>query len=215
MTSEKAKVRVMLFIDFWNFTLNMKKLDETFLIDWFKIPSAFMRYLQNSQMEGVSHTPLEYVGCDVVGSYGPGPRDASLRNWSRTTLQKVEGLTSIFLPRQKMEQGPVCTGPQHHEIQSCPHCQSPMSGHKEKGVDSTLVTLMLQKAWMDNYDIAVLVSSDRDFIPTVEFLRNRNKKCIQAGFRGSGIDLARNCWASIDIDNIREDFRRKKSAATE
>ena len=38
MPSEEAKVRVMLFIDFWNFTLNMKKLDETFLIDWFKNP---------------------------------------------------------------------------------------------------------------------------------------------------------------------------------
>jgi len=58
-----------------------------------------------------------------------------------------------------------------------------MLGHKEKGVDSTLVTLMLQKAWQDNYDIAVLVSSDRDFIPTVKFLQNHNKKCIQAGFR--------------------------------
>ena len=40
-----------------------------------------------------------------------------------------------------------------------------MLGYKEKGVDSTLVTLMLKKAWLNNYDVALLVSSDRDFIP--------------------------------------------------
>ena len=103
MPSEEAKVRVMLFIDFWNFTLNMKKLDETFLIDWFKIPSAFMMHLQNSQIEGVSHTPLEYVGCDVVGSYGPGPRDASLKNWSRTKLTYTQNALEPVISQQTIE----------------------------------------------------------------------------------------------------------------
>lgn len=205
MSTEPVKSRVALFIDFWNFTLNMKKLDESFLIDWFKIPSAFIQYLQDRRLDGLSDA-LEYAGCEVVGSYSP--HEVSLWNWSRTTLQKINGLTSTFLPRQKMEQGPVCTGAEHHEVPSCPQCGKPMLGYKEKGVDSTLVTLMLKKAWLNNYDVALLVSSDRDFIPAISFLQDHNKKCVQAGFRGSGYELAQSCWASIDIGDFYADFKR-------
>ena len=70
MSIEPVKSRVALFIDFWNFTLNMKKLDESFLIDWFKIPSAFIQYLQGRRLDGLSDA-LEYAGCEVVGSYSP------------------------------------------------------------------------------------------------------------------------------------------------
>ena len=128
MSTEPVKSRVALFIDFWNFTLNMKKLDESFLIDWFKIPSAFIQYLQGRRLDGLSDA-LEYAGCEVVGSYSP--HEVSLWNWSRTTLQKINGLTSTFLPRQKMEQGPVCTGAEHHEVPSCPQCGKPMLGYKD------------------------------------------------------------------------------------
>ena len=86
MSTEPVKSRVALFIDFWNFTLNMKKLDESFLIDWFKIPSAFIQYLQGRRLDGLSDA-LEYAGCEVVGSYSP--HEVSLWNWSRTTLQKI------------------------------------------------------------------------------------------------------------------------------
>ena len=61
MSTEPVKSRVALFIDFWNFTLNMKKLDEFFLIDWFKIPSAFIQYLQGRRLDGLSDA-LEYAG---------------------------------------------------------------------------------------------------------------------------------------------------------
>lgn len=83
-----------------------------------------------------------------------------------------------------------------------------MLGYKEKGVDSTLVTLMLKKAWLNNYDVALLVSSDRDFIPAISFLQDHNKKCVQASFRGSGYELAQSCWVSIDIGDFYADFKR-------
>ncbi|WP_419936862.1 NYN domain-containing protein [Candidatus Palauibacter sp.] len=39
-----------------------------------------------------------------------------------------------------------------------------MRGTEEKGVDVRMATDMISLAWVDNYDIAVLVSSDRDFV---------------------------------------------------
>ena len=73
MSTEPVKSRVALFIDFWNFTLNMKKLDESFLIDWFKIPSAFIQYLQ----DGWTACPMRW-NMPVVRSSAPTPLMKSL-----------------------------------------------------------------------------------------------------------------------------------------
>ena len=54
---------------------------------------------------------------------------------------------------------------------------------EEKGVDVSMAADMISLAWADNYDIAVLVSSDRDFVPVAEFLETRGIKVIHGAFR--------------------------------
>ena len=90
---------------------------------------------------------------------------------------------------------PVC----HKEVAECPHCKGSMAGTVEKGIDTAIVTDMIKLAWADSYDIAVLVSADRDFIPAVEFLGSKGLKVVHAGFPPSGMELARKCWASFDL----------------
>lgn len=86
-----------------------------------------------------------------------------------------------------------------------------MRGSEEKGVDTRLTTAMISSAWIDNYDVAVLVSSDRDFVPVVEFLETKGKKVVHGAFPPAAAELTRQCWASIDIPAIQEDFRRSRS----
>ena len=57
-----------------------------------------------------------------------------------------------------------------------------MSLTEEKGVDVAIATDMIKLAWEDVYDWAVLVSSDRDFVPAVEFLNAKGRKVLHAGF---------------------------------
>ena len=83
-----------------------------------------------------------------------------------------------------------------------------MRGTEEKGVDARIATDMIRLAWIGNYDVAVLASSDRDFIPVVEFLETRNIKVIHCTFPEQGMELARTCWGSIDIPSLREQLRR-------
>ncbi|WP_419166625.1 NYN domain-containing protein [Candidatus Palauibacter sp.] len=45
---------------------------------------------------------------------------------------------------------------------------------------------MIRLAWVDNYDVAVLVSSDRDFVPVAEFLETRGIKVIHGAFPPKG-----------------------------
>ena len=67
---------------------------------------------------------------------------------------------------------------------------------------------MIRLAWEDAYDIAVLVSSDSDFVPVVEFLDLRGKKVVQAEFPPVGSHLAKACWASFDLLERRSEFER-------
>jgi uncharacterized LabA/DUF88 family protein len=61
------------------------------------------------------------------------------------------------------------------------------------------VTDMISLAWERAWEVAILVSSDRDHIPAVEFLTNKGLRVINAHFPPAGMQLARKCWASIDL----------------
>lgn len=56
------------------------------------------------------------------------------------------------------------------------YLQETPKGYKEKGVDVLLVIDMLTNAYENNYDIAVLLSGDSDFIPAIESIQALKKK---------------------------------------
>ena len=93
---------------------------------------------------------------------------------------------------------PVCQAC-HRPIGTCCHCGTPLSLTEEKGVDVAIATDMIKLAWEDAYDWVVLVSSDRDFIPAVEFLNGKGRKVLHAGFPPRGSELAAKCWGSLDL----------------
>jgi uncharacterized LabA/DUF88 family protein len=82
-----------------------------------------------------------------------------------------------------------------------------MRGTEEKGVDVRIATDMIMLAWVDSYDVAVLVSSDSDFVPVAAFLQTKGKKVIHAQFPPRGAQLSQKCWGSFSIPAIREKFR--------
>ena len=52
----------------------------------------------------------------------------------------------------------------------------------EKGVDTRLVSTLIEHTIDDAFDVATLVSSDSDHIPGVEFVRSRSKKRVENAF---------------------------------
>lgn len=83
-----------------------------------------------------------------------------------------------------------------------------MRGTEEKGVDVRMATDMISLAWIDNYDIAVLVSSDKDFVPVAEFLETRGIKVIHGAFPKEGAQLRARCWGHIDVTDLRQHYCR-------
>lgn len=71
-----------------------------------------------------------------------------------------------------------------------------MRGTEEKGVDTRIVTDLISLAWSNSYEAAVIVSSDRDFVPVADFLQTKGIKVVHAAFPPIGSQLSQRCWAT-------------------
>src|SRR6202158_1269040 len=199
-----GKARVHVFVDFWNFHLTLKKIDDQFSADF----KALGPVLVQAAMAIVdAGSQAEYAGMNVyISTNEQSEAEAGLRRWAAQTLDRFPGVNVTMIPRVKEASGPKC--PKCHEVtDKCPSCGGDMRGTEEKGVDVRMATDMIMLAWVDSYDVAVLVSSDRDFVPVAAFLQTKGKKIIHGQFPPRGSQLSQKCWGSIDMTKLREKYR--------
>ena len=197
--------RVRVFVDFWNYTLHMKSEDDSFQTDWSKLGPVLAR----AAGEVVDPTAAgEYQGVNFYGSWDPATEKGRKHHrWATRVVDKFPGVKVAMAPRQRKLSPPKC--PSCREpVSTCPTCAADMRGTEEKGVDVRIATDMISLAWVDDYDIAVLVSSDRDFVPVAEFLETRGIKVIHGALPPKGAELTTKCWASINLPRMRTSFRR-------
>lgn len=203
--------RVRVFIDYWNVQLTLNEQeskatgqeDVRFRVNWRDFPA----WIAAKAAEIVGVTDYSYEGAMIYVSYNPKTEaDRSFRKWLTTWLDRQPGIQVDIRERQP-KAPPKCQAC-HQAVATCPNCGATIGGTVEKGVDTALVTDMVRLAWEDAYEVAVVVSSDRDLIPAVQYLDTKGYKLIQAGFPPSGVHLATACWASFDLFTLREEFRR-------
>lgn len=204
-----ARVRVRVFVDFWNYELSMKDVDAAFQTDWRSLGPVLVD--EAARVVGSPGMP-EFQGMNVYGSYDEkNPNDERLKRWATTVLDTFPGVHVSLVPRQKKRSGPKCPVC-HAVVHSCPTCSADMRGTEEKGVDTRMVTDIMSLAWADNYDVAVLVSADRDFVPVAEFLQTKGIKMIHGAFPPKAAVLTQKCWGSVSIPGLRKSFRRAAPA---
>lgn len=202
-TPALAPLRVRIFVDFWNFSLSLRREDDAFMVDW--KPVAGVMVSEAAQLLGA---PVMYEAMHVYGSYDPAKAaDAKFRNWFTTWLDKLPGVHTVMLERQKKRNHakcPHCYG----EVAQCPHCAGDLRGTEEKGVDTRIATDMISLAWSNGYDVAIIVSSDRDFVPVADFLQSKGIKTIHAAFPPTGSQLSQRCWGNFSVINQMPKFRK-------
>ena len=206
MTIDSVHNRIHIFVDLSNLELTMREqAGYPFQFDWAVLPGWLTQEAARiGQLPG-SH----YVGAHVYASYDPADRGAGrFRGWLNTFLDRQPGVQVVAKERTRRLRPPRC--PHCHTfIDRCPSCGRDPRGMQEKGIDTAIVTDMIGLAWEDAYDVAILVSSDSDFIPAVEHVQRRGLKVIQAGFLNTGNALAAPCWASFDLYERRHEFERR------
>lgn len=208
--------RVMIFVDYWNFVTNINTIHkneagdkkDNFKIDW----DAGLREFILREVKKIIEDDCSYSGMFVCGSYDPtidssnGKVKDGTYNWATQTLPRFKGVNVRFKPRQLQSKRELRCSYCHNVVSQCPVCSSEFSGYIEKGVDTEIVIEMFARA---NYDIAVLISDDRDFVAAVQTLRLRGIKVIHARpSLSGGIDLDRECFASIELGKNRANFER-------
>ena len=179
--------------------------DSDFKIDWQVLPARLVQTA--AAIVGV--TDYSHEGTIVFASYnGKTEEGRKFRKWATSWLDIQPGIQVQCYERRPRNHPkcPVC----HKPVEKCPDtsCAADMAGTVEKGVDTAIVTSVIRLAWEKSYDVAILASSDADFVPAVEFLDLRGFRIIQAGFPPSGSHLSRACWGTLDVLKIRHTFER-------
>lgn len=202
MAEHHDMYRIHVFVDYWNFQLGIGGIE--YKVDW----SILGEYLARKACErvGILASSRTFSGMNVYTSYDPSAGNRSHYNWVKNFLENLPGVTAHCLERQTR------WAPQCHSCKSvlarCPECGGSMAGTTEKGVDILLAIDLIRVAWEDSYDIAVLVTSDSDLVPCVEYLTQTPKRVIQARFAPNGAAIARVCEASIDLTHSKQEILR-------
>lgn len=192
-------MRVRIFIDFWNLQLawnayhSAQGASEVVRIPWRNtLPDVITRHVHP---EGV------YAGTNVYTSWDPAnSRDAGLRRF----LNVLDGFPGYkVIVKERKPRGPQNCPHCHQPVTHCPHCSGEMKRTVEKGVDTALVTDLIQLGIDDMFDYAVLVSADADFVPAVEFIQNRTqRRVVHAHIRPQGAELRNACWDHVYLDDM-------------
>ncbi len=202
---QPPRIRTRIFIDFWNFSLELRRREDAFRIDWRPIGNLLTR--EAVTIIDPALIP-SYEAMHIYGSYDPNKQnDVKFRNWFTNWLDKQPGHVTRLFPRQKKKAYPKCPVC-YNEIPQCPECNADMRGTEEKGVDSHIVKDMIALAWEQAYDVAVLVSADRDFVPVAEFLQTKGIKVVHGAFPPKGSELSQKCWGTLDLWKLSNQFRQ-------
>ena len=92
-------LRVRIFIDFWNFSLSLRREQHDFKLDWTKVSSTL-----TAEVSKILQSPniVAFEAMHVIGSYDPNkPNDAKFKNWFNNWLDRQPGVHTVLLERQK------------------------------------------------------------------------------------------------------------------
>lgn len=203
--------RTRVFVDFWNFQLAWNERAGRSGCDWPRLPARLAARASQVLAAGGVTSDVSLEETLIYASVRPGLPDANLRRWLTTFLDRQPGFRVKIRERR----------PRSHEIHcrqcgadtlACPSCGSPFERAPEKGVDSAIVTDLLSLAVEGAFELAILVTSDADMIPAVEWVQARGLKVVNAAWAGHGYDLMGACWGSFQLDELVPSLLRAESA---
>ena len=196
------------FIDFWNFSINWKTRTDGAKTDWKALPSVLLSQAESTLKSVNPSAVLSLDETLVYASINP-QTDAILKSWLTNWLNGQPSFNVSVRERRLRATNIHCSQCGKTSV-ACPSCGQRFQRSVEKGVDTAIVTDLLSLAWEGAYDVAILVSSDADFVPAVERVQERGLKVVNARWSGGGHNLANACWASFTLDELVTQMTRKQ-----
>jgi uncharacterized LabA/DUF88 family protein len=193
-------MKVKIFIDFWNLQLGWnnyhKRLGASQPV---RIPWG----------EGLTHALLkkfgnnaDYCGTHVYASINPRSAKDRKLNLFLQQMDLFPGYKVIVKERKPAKPIRCNEDSCRKEITKCPHCNNELIRTVEKGVDTSIAIELFHYALDKNYDKAILISDDADFVPAVEYIHRLGNHIIHAGFKNQAFEIKKACWDHIDFEDI-------------
>ncbi|MCB9656762.1 MAG: NYN domain-containing protein [Polyangiales bacterium] len=198
-------MQTWILIDYWNFSLEWRRRGYGDA-DWKRIPQEFAAATQHILTAQGLTSPVALQETRVYSSYEPG-RDDSHKHWLSSFLDRQPGV-QVSIAERRWRQKAIHCRSCNTSTPTCPNCNELLGRAVEKTVDSQIVTDLMGLAWDGAYDLAILVTSDKDFIPAVEAVQRRGKKVVNATWKGLGIELSTKCWAQFEVDALVKHIQR-------
>jgi len=180
-------VRVMLYVDGFNlyFGLRTKGWKRYYWLDVQRLGEKLLR--PNQSLVGV-----KYFTADIRG-----PADKHRRQ--QTYLDAL----STYRPNLTIMRG-------HYLIKKkqCRRCAYEFEMPEEKKTDVNISTQMLVDAFLDRFDVAILISGDSDLVPPIEAIRqHRPQKRVVVAFpparTSEDLKRAAHAWFWINEQKLR------------
>ncbi len=127
-TGQRYRARV--FVDFWNYTLSMRRADGGFNTDWSRLGPV----LASAAVARISAAAVgEYQGLNFYGSYDPkSASDGKLHRWATRTVARFPGVSVSMVPRQKRRSPPRCPACRT-EVSICPNLRRRYERDRREG----------------------------------------------------------------------------------
>lgn len=197
----------MVFVDGWNLAVGFKEyLGE-------------LRLVADEYRINFKRLPMELAGCQrllanthfYIGAYSQqdDPQGYAAQQRFFSALRRF--------PRFDIHEGRLAP---RRRLVKCPYCnkQFEQEYRREKGIDVKLAADVLFGAFSEQYDTAILVTNDTDFIHVVKQVQQLRRKVQNAGFahRVCGSRLAAECnppSISMDKEFLRNCVIRRDGGA--
>lgn len=183
----KRVTRVAVFVDYDNFTINYNKYYKVEVDDnlWEKLNDELMHYYRTHFIRN-DYEVLEHCGtwlCVGLSDYPIGEEKRNKERIYRPIDRRFGYIVNYGTRKVKTN---AKTGKQELG--------------EEKGVDSEIICQMLMGAFLNHYDVCILLSDDADYIPAVRRVQEFfGRRVIQAGFDGE--KLRESAYAHIPFEN--------------
>lgn len=194
---EAIRMNARIFVDYWNFQLAWNERAGAARCDWTSLPRELVRHATRLLDGAGLGTPV-LQETRIYAGYEAG-REAGLKNWLHNFLDRQPGFR-VFTSERHWRARPIFCRECRTETAECPNCRKPFGRAAEKTIDALIVTDLIGLAWERAFDVAILLTADKDFIPAVEHLQKKNIHVVNGAWRGNGHELAKTCWASVELD---------------
>jgi uncharacterized LabA/DUF88 family protein len=184
---QSGQRRVKIFIDFWNVVINARK-QTSFRIEihWDKIADQLVGETWAGHGD---ETTGDLGGCYIFGSFSKStPTEHAFVTDTLDKYGSKPGLYFEFKERVTKEAS-----------SKCKNCGAQVSRSSELGVDVLLAVEMIKHAAMRDHQFLALVSSDRDYLPLLSYLKDQGQRVLHVAPGVAHRDMRSLTWKQIDL----------------